>query len=150
MKISAGDEVYTVARLESCIFHLKEQKIGKLSDIDMPEEIVLEDQVDLDRFARIRHDITTMNESYTYRVQYADIDKSHHMANLRYMNLMENVFSPEFYQKHILREMELHYMAQSFYGDEIKLYQKPHDTGYLLAGKKTDGTISFWGNMGFD
>lgn len=149
MEISVGDEVYAVGRLESCIYHLNEQKIGKLSDIEMPEETVLDQHVELDNFSKIRHDISDMNNSYSHIVRYSDIDKSQHMANLRYMNLMENIFPPEVYQQHMLREMELHYVAQSFYGDEIKIYEKQQDTGYLTAGEKQDGTIVFVGNLVF-
>lgn len=149
MKISVGDEVYAVGRLESCIFHFKEQKIGRLADIEMPEGTVLDTHVDLDHFTKIRHNISDMDYSYSHIVRYSDIDKSHHMANLRYMNLMEDNFSPDFYQKHMLKEMELHYVAQSFYGDEIKMYKKQQDTTYLIAGAKKDGTIVFWANMVF-
>ena len=62
---------------------------------------------------------------------------------------MENVFSPEFYDCQRLKELELHYVAQSFYGDEIRMYQKSTGDTYQIAGVKTDGTIVMSGTMTF-
>lgn len=149
LNISVRNEVYALGRLESCVFHLDEQKIGKLSDIEMPQDVVGEEKIALDPFAKIKRDVSDMQYVFSHKVQYSDLDKSHHMANLRYVNLMENVFSPEFYDCHRLKELELHYVAQSFYGDEIRMYQKSTGDTYHIAGVKTDGTIVMLGTMIF-
>ena len=46
------------------------------------------------------------------------------MVNSRYVNPMENSFSSEVYEERSLKEMELHYVVQSFDDDEIRLYRK--------------------------
>ena len=90
-----------------------------------------------------------MEYVYTHTVRYADLDKSHHMANHRYVTLMENVFSPDFFNRNELKELEIHYISQGFYGDEIRLYKKDSETGYLITGARSDGTIVFTGCMIF-
>ena len=41
-----------------------------------------------------------------------------------------------------MKEMELHYVVQSFDDDEIRLYRKSMgDSRWLFAGDKTDGTV---------
>ena len=149
LKVSVNDEIYALGRLESCVIHLKEQKIGLLADIEMPEDVVWEEKAALEPFSRIRRDLTGMEPVCTHRVQYSDLDKSQHMANLRYVNLMENAFSPAFYQKHEIQEMELHYAAQSFYQDEIQVSKKADGSNYTIAGSKTDGTIVMMGKIQF-
>ena len=65
-----------------------------------------------------------------------------HMVNSRYVNPMENSFSSEVYEERSLKEMELHYVVQSFDDDEIRLYRKSMgDSRWLFAGDKTDGTV---------
>ena len=93
LKVSVGNEVYALGRLESCVFHLEEQKIGKLSDIEMPQDVVCEEKIALDPFAKIKRDVSDME-----------------------------------------------YVLQSFYGDEIRMYQKSTGDTYQIAGVKTDGT----------
>lgn len=149
LKISSGDEIYALGRLESCVFHLGKQRIGRLSDIEMPLEAAIDEKIGLDRFSRMRQETGEMEYVYSCRVQYSDLDKSHHMANLRYVNLMENAFSPDFYSCHSVKEMELHYTAQCFYGDEIRVYKKDMGTCYQITGKKSDGTDVFRGLMMF-
>ncbi len=149
LRISAGNDIYALGRLESCVIHLEKQRIGRLSDIEMPMETECEEKLGLERFTRIKPEAEKIEYVYSYRVQYSDLDKSHHMANLRYVNLMENVFSPDFYSCHSVKEMELHYTAQSFYGDEIRVYKKDMGNCCQIAGKKEDGTDVFLGMMAF-
>ena len=149
LKISAGNETYALGRLESCVFHLDEQKIGLLSDIDMPEAMASDQKIPLGPFARLKRDLSEMEYVYTHTVRYSDLDKSHHMANHRYVTLMENVFSPDFFTRNELKELEIHYISQGFYGDEIRLYKKESETGYLITGARSDGTIVFTGCMIF-
>lgn len=149
LKISAGNETYALGRLESCVFHLNEQKIGLLSDIDMPEAMASDQKIPLGPFARLKRNLSEMEYVYTHTVRYSDLDKSHHMANHRYVTLMENVFSPDFFTRNELKELEIHYISQGFYGDEIRLYKKESETGYLITGARSDGTIVFTGCMIF-
>ena len=149
LKISAGQEVCALGRLESFVFHLKEQKIGRLSDIEMPEAAASGEKIDLAPFSRIKPDLSEMEYVFSHTVQYSDLDKSRHMANLRYVNLMENVFSPEFYAQNSLKEIELHFLAQSFYHDEIRMYRKTDGNSWLAAGIKPDGTAVLSGRMKF-
>ena len=44
-----------------------------------------------------------------------------------------------------LKEIELHFLAQSFYHDEIRLYRN----SWLAAGVKPDGTAVLSGRMTF-
>lgn len=149
LKITAGSDVYALGRLESCVINLEKQKIGMLSDIEMPPGTNHDEKIEQDPFTRMKPEEEGMEYMYSHRVLYSDLDKSHHMANLRYVNLMENAFTPDFYSCHEVKEMELHYTTQSFYGDEIRIYKKDMGDCYQIAGKKEDGTTVFLGIMKF-
>ncbi|MGI6009915.1 MAG: acyl-[acyl-carrier-protein] thioesterase [Ruminococcus sp.] len=150
LRISADGQVFAMGRLESCVIHLQAQKIGRLSDIEMPQGMTCDtEKIELAPFMKFKRDIAGMEYIYSHKVRYSDLDKSQHMANLRYVNLMENVFSPEFYEEHSLKEFELHYISQSFYGDEIRIYKSSAGERHIIAGNKEDGGIVFLGTMGF-
>ena len=149
LKITAGSDVYALGRLESCVINLEKQKIGMLSDIEMPPGTNHDEKIEQDPFTRMKPEEEGMEYMYSHRVLYSDLDKSHHMANLRYVNLMENAFTPDFYSCHEVKEMELHYTTQSSFGDEIRIYKKDMGDCYQIAGKKEDGTTVFLGIMKF-
>lgn len=48
-----------------------------------------------------------------------------------------------------LKEIELHFLAQSFYHDEIRMYRKADGNSWLAAGVKPDGTAVLSGRMTF-
>ena len=55
---------------------------------------------------------------------------------------LENSFPSEVYEERSLKEMELYYVVQSFYDDEIRVYRKSMgDSRWLFAGDKTNGTF---------
>ena len=51
-----------------------------------------------------------------------------------------NVFSPEEFISQNFTEFEIHYLSQTYYGDEISVYKKKTDYGYYIEGKKDNKT----------
>ena len=149
LKISDGSEICALGRLESCVFHLAKQTIGRLSEIEMPADAVCGERPELAPFARIEKETEGMEYVYSHIVRYSDLDKSRHMANLRYINLMENAFTPEFHMQHSIKDLELHYIAQCFCGDEIRVYKKADGCRFRITGAKADGTVVFTGILEF-
>ncbi len=50
---------------------------------------------------------------------YFDIDIHHHVNNVRYLTWILNALSAEFLNAHQIRELEIHFMAEGFMGEEL-------------------------------
>ena len=59
------------------------------------------------------------------------------------------VFKLTLLRQNSLKEIELHFLAQSFYHDEIRMYRKTDGNSWLAAGIKPDGTAVLSGRMKF-
>ena len=63
------------------------------------------------------------SEDFTKLIQvsYGDLDMHRHVNNLRYVEWIFNGLPFQFLSAHILRELEINYMSEASYGDEISL-----------------------------
>lgn len=143
--VSRQDEIYAEGRVESCLYHIETHHICRLTDIDYPAEEAMERKLSLAPFCKFSNRIIDMEYCYTYTVRYTDLDKSKHMNNLLYINLFLNAFDLEFFEKNRITDVEIHYLDQCFYLEEIAVYKKQEGEKILLAGIKHDGTIAVQG-----
>ena len=143
--ISAGGKLYAAGRVESCPFNLEGQKLVRLSGIDFSEDITYDREDGLSRFIRIGRSVENAEFVYTHTVRYTDIDKSHHMNNIKYIDMFLNAFSTEYFREHPVTEMELQYRTQCFEGEMLDIYmQRERDASGMirLQAVKKDGTVA--------
>ncbi|MBN2256145.1 MAG: hypothetical protein JW736_10585, partial [Deltaproteobacteria bacterium] len=55
------------------------------------------------------------------RVSYRDLDMNEHVNNVRYIEWIIDSFPLEFLRNHTLKELEINYLAEALYADEISL-----------------------------
>ena len=48
-----------------------------------------------------------MTEKYVRMVRYSDLDKSNHMTNLRYINMLQDAYDKTFWNQFEAKQMEL-------------------------------------------
>ncbi|MBR2275983.1 MAG: hypothetical protein IJ873_07995 [Lachnospiraceae bacterium] len=135
--LSADFELVAEGRVETCPFHLKEQKLKRLSEIDFEKDISSPRVNELPRFSRILRKEDGMEYRYTHKVTYTDLDRSEHMNNVKYIDLFLNAFSAEFHREHCISDMELHFVNQCFEGEEIRVYSIP-ETVSTDGGNRAD------------
>ena len=89
------------------------------------------------------------------QVSYGDLDMHKHVNNLRYMEWILNSLPFEFLSSHILREIEISYMSEASYGDEISVsYEKKEESNFFhrIMTKKNNTEIcrarTVWGQTG--
>ena len=93
----------------------KPQKTVHYYHLELPEEVesVLPkrlnklESLDLEDFTKL------------IQVSYGDLDMHNHVNNLRYVDWMLNSLPWQFLRAHRLREMEINYMSEASYQDEI-------------------------------
>jgi medium-chain acyl-[acyl-carrier-protein] hydrolase len=66
--------------------------------------------------------IATLNEntpSHSIRVGYQDLDVNEHVNSARYIEWILDAFDAGFHKAHRLAELEVNYLAEALYGDEL-------------------------------
>jgi medium-chain acyl-[acyl-carrier-protein] hydrolase len=60
-------------------------------------------------------------------VTYRDLDMNEHVNNVRYIDWIFDSFTFDFLKKHTLKELEINYVSEAIYGDEITAWYKEND-----------------------
>jgi acyl-ACP thioesterase len=116
----------------------KPQKTALYYHLELPEEVEIVFANRLNKLAPLD------SEDFTKLIQvsYGDLDMHKHVNNLRYVEWIFNCLPFDFLTAHILREMEINYMAEASYQDEISVsYEKKEKSDFLhKIMRKRDNT----------
>jgi len=70
---------------------------------------------------------STSDHKYTVQVAYGDLDTNHHVNNVRYIDWIVDSFADDFLKTHSLTELEINYLSEARYGDEIVVCGQDND-----------------------
>lgn len=56
-------------------------------------------------------------------VKYSDIDINRHVNSMRYIQWLTDLFDIDKYKKNRIKRFEINYVNESFWGDDIQIYQ---------------------------
>ncbi|MBN1221293.1 MAG: hypothetical protein JXM69_20380 [Anaerolineae bacterium] len=77
-------------------------------------------------------------------VGYRDLDVNQHVNNVRYIDWILDAFDLEFHQAHHLRELEINYLAEATYGDEVFVIQETTGSRTFRHGlKRNEDNLEF-------
>lgn len=93
----------------------KPQKTVHYYHLELPEEVEF---VFPSRLKRLES-LGSENFTRLIKVSYGDLDMHGHVNNLKYVEWIINCLPLEFLSTHILREIQVNYMSEGSYGDEI-------------------------------
>ncbi len=147
--VSRGDCRYAAGRMEMCLFDLNKKGLTRLSAIDLPEDLAEKEKPVIDSFTRLSPDLSFMTKACTHKVTYTDLDKTGHMTNLRYVNLLLDAFPASYYRKRWVKDLEIHYLSQCYEGETLTVFVTDvHEEGWIdLSIVKEDGTAAIQGRM---
>ena len=140
--LTHNGKVFLTGRLESCLAHMDEGRLAAIKEINLPEDLCEERDIPMPSFTKTPRKPPELLPIYEYTVRYTDLDKSHHMNNLHYIELFLNAFGPEDYSAHPVKEFEIHYLTQSFYGETLQVCRNPKADGIELYAMKEDGSVA--------
>jgi acyl-ACP thioesterase len=108
--------------------------------LELPEEVEIVFANRLNKLAPLD------SEDFTKLIQvsYGDLDMHKHVNNLRYVEWIFNCLPFDFLSAHILREMEINYMSEASYQDEISVsYEKKEKSDFFhkIMRKRDDTEI---------
>ena len=139
----AGEDasVKIEGKSEWCVLDADTHMLRKLSSICYPKFEHIEDSTGVSDFARLKIEVGEEDLAYTYKTALTDIDCNAHVNNLAYARMSLNAFSPEEFALKGFNAFELHFISQTFYGDEISIYKKTTESGVYVEGKKADLSV---------
>jgi medium-chain acyl-[acyl-carrier-protein] hydrolase len=74
----------------------------------------------------------------TFPVRYSELDMLRHVNNTKYVNWVMDVFQPAFHFSHRLKEMDVNFLAETNFGEEVKVFTEQVESSreYLHAVRK--------------
>lgn len=139
LEVRRDGELYASGRLEECIYDLNHSRICKTQEAEIPQELREDSLSDIGEFVKLRFKPGTMQYVYTYTVRYTDLDRSHHMNNLHYVEMFVDAMTPEYMSTHFIKTFEIQYDLQAFYGEELKVYCESTENGLNMYAVHADG-----------
>ena len=129
----------------------KPQKTDHYYHLELPEEVEI---VFPNRLNKLEP-LDSEDFIKLIRVSYGDLDMHLHVNNLRYVEWLINCLPLEFLNTHILKEVEINYMSEASYGDEIAAcYEKKGNLNFLHRIRRKNDNLeicrgrSIWEHMG--
>ena len=147
MKVEYKGRPVCRGRLESCIYHLGEKKLKPVKFIELSESLKEEADSEIDRFSRPASSTEGMEKVYEYKAAYSDLDKNGHMTNQRYLPMFLNAAGRDALDGRFLKDLELHFIGQTYYNETLSVYSKAADSALELLALKENGSIAAWCRM---
>ena len=133
--ISREGEVYAKGCLESCLYHMSQNRLARLKEIAFPADIAELGACPMPEFEKLpaKPEPEPGDYCYTHQIRYTDLDKTGHITNLKYIDLFLNAFENRFFEQFAIQEFELHFLEQCFEGEELQVYRTDTDDGIRLT-----------------
>lgn len=125
---------------EWCCLDFETKTIRKLNSIQYPELNMQKTKFHNIDFCKF-NEAENMVHAYTKPILASDIDVNLHTNNLKYVNMAMDAFSVEELTSLNIKEFEIHFVNQSYYGDEIKIYRLKSKNQIIVVGKVEDKII---------
>ena len=123
--ISADGESLISGTSEWCTLDCDTHAPRRAESVQYPHSMPhREDRSDAGEMMRIREALTDDDYHHAYRSSFTDIDANKHTNNIAYLRMTLNCFSPDELGATPIRDLQITFLSQTFYGDEIKMYKK--------------------------
>ena len=142
-KFSGDKGALIYARSEWCTLDYDTKALRLTSTVKYPNDIVhLPSNVEIPPFAPILCELEEIDKKYSYAVLSTDIDCNLHVNNVSYIKMAYNAFSPEEYANLNVKEVDVNFISQCYYGEQVDVYKKQIENKIYVFGKK-DGKVVF-------
>ena len=125
--------------------NIKTKKIIDTSSL--PEPInYQENHSALDEFPQRVFELTEKEFLLKKKMRYTDIDLNQHVNNIKYIELILDSFSVQHYEKQKLEKIEINFVSESKFDDEIEVYtssRKEKNSSIIEGINKGNSKIAF-------
>ena len=136
------DETLVMGASEWCTLDYTTKEIRRTNSVCYPTDMPHRDFLSgAGEFIRVRETVNDEDFNHTHTCRFVDIDTNKHTNNIAYLRMALNCFSPDEFEKLNLGELQISFLAQTFFGEEIKVYKKQTDYGFYFEGKCDNKTV---------
>lgn len=140
-----GYDIYTGGRriaegLTEWVVLNRETGFVRFSEFGFPEGFEFQDYAACGgKLRRFRDEFTDDELVYTFTVRASAIDIGRHMNNVAYVRAFLDCFSADEIASMPIKTMEARYITACMEGEELKIYKKQAENGYVLGARRADG-----------
>ena len=121
---------------EWCMLDGTTHSIRRLNTVCYPVDLVHEQKrADVSPFIKLNEQTTEQDLSYVYKAVLSDIDMNGHVNNVSYAKMALNAFTVDEFYSLDLNAFEIHFISQSYFGNEISIYKKVVNGNVYIDGK---------------
>ncbi len=136
------NEPLVMGSSEWCTLDYETNTIRRVNTVCYPTEMPhLTEQSGVGDFIKFKEKVTESDYSHTHKSAFVDIDTNKHTNNIAYLRMALNCFSPDEFENLSLADMQISFLSQSYFGDEIKIYKQKTDYGFYIEGKLNDKAV---------
>ena len=136
-----NDDIVFCSKQEICVIDLDTRKLRKISTVDYPSDMMVENSVFHSSFSRLSEDFSDDDYVCKQKVFSSDIDFSNHTNNVAYVRFLVNTLPCEFFREFLITDFEIHYINESREGQILKIYQKRKDNSVDFLALSGDDEI---------
>ena len=140
-KIKLKNSVMVKAVAEWCCLDYNTRKIRKLNSIAYPDLEMVETSSNNLEFSKVNYEIDETNYVYTKIIRSSDIDVNNHTNNLVYNTMALDAFSLDELNSMIIKDYEIHFVGETYFKEEVKIYKKKIGQLYYIEGKVENKTV---------
>lgn len=134
-------KVFGVCMHEMCAIDASDRKIRPVSTTLMAETF-LPTKENESSFEKMLFDLNSDDYVYSHKINVENLDFYKHTNNLQYVHFMFSTLELDFVENNFFDEFEIHYIAESRIGDELKIYQKIEEDKVLFQINRDDKCIT--------
>ena len=125
---------------EMCAMDATERSLRMLNTTLVPEDLEVSGKTDLN-FVRMSFELAEEDRVLTKKVDVSNLDFYKHTNNVEYVRLMFSTLDLDFVTKNMVKDFEIHYVTESRFGDELKLYRKFEKDNVCFEIKKGENVV---------
>lgn len=135
-------KTYVMGSSEWCTLDYTTKELRRANSVCYPADMNHRDYLSgAGDFIRVRETVNESDYNHAHRCAFVDIDTNKHTNNIAYLRMALNCFSPDEFEALNVSDVQITFVSQSYYGDEIKVYKKQIETGFYIEGKLNDKSV---------
>ena len=137
-----GNSGEVLGSSEWCVLDIDSGRLRQFSSLNYPNDLQhLTARSNAGEFNKFFIEISESDLIYTYTAQFCDIDCNGHVNNVSYGKMALNVFTPKEFVNYNFTGFEIHFISQTYFGNQIKIYKKQLENGVYVEGRLNDKAV---------
>ena len=141
-RITNTETVMVMGSSEWCTIDYSTHRLRRVDSVAYPQDMDFrEDRSGVGDYIKIKEAVCDTDYHHSYIASFVDIDTNKHTNNVAYLRMILNCFSPDEFESIKIDEIQVNFLSQTFYSNEIKIYKKKIHNGFYIEGWTAGKTV---------